>query len=232
MRLSKRLLLLVSLALSALALSAGVAFATGPGTSTPAPSTPGATITVNGAAPSGTYQGTATNPTLTSDGASVDCTSSSTTFTIDANGDGNITNLSYSNCTSGGLNCTVAVTVTDGTFTVTNNTQGSGGTWVLNGNISGNVTCPFGITCTFTNPTGDDEGTVPFRASVTEGAPGALTFTDVTVDNVESVCTNADMSATYVLDDPTTTPGAGTTASTPGGTADTRTTADDLTVSP
>jgi hypothetical protein len=112
-----------------------------------------ATVTINGSAPSGNYSAHAVAASFTTD-APVDYTCDmDMTFTLDANGNGTITNWEYSNCSSG---CTVVVTLATTTvagtsgqarFEVTSATP-DGADWDLVGDFTYDFTCLVFRVCT------------------------------------------------------------------------------------
>lgn len=186
----------------------------------------GATGTGN---PSGNYTATSRTGgiTLNAGVVTVVCTSRAT-FTIDITGTGSITELWFETCVSGINSCvvnsisnstatTTAVTIVDGGFTVTASTNDvATATFALDGRtataggttaeISGTVVCSaLNLDCRFTTPTGGGSGTVPFGATITEGAPGSLSFDNATIDGDTIVtCSNPQMTGSYTLNDPTT----------------------------
>lgn len=162
-----------SLAIALLAGLATVAFAT----SVPTDPTETVTaVTVNGADPAGDYVATSDVIVLEAGippPVGVDCTSVAT-FTIDADGTGEITELWFETCITSGFACvvndlatagpgTTPVTIANGGFTVT----GSTGTGVTAGATSDPTTGTFVL---------DGNGTGPTTAA-TPGGGGATTAT-------------------------------------------------------
>jgi hypothetical protein len=131
MSIARKLALMLALALAAAAVASTSAYAT--------------TVT-----PTGTYSGTETTPgTLVSDnGTVITCTSSDFTATINEDGTGNVTSLTFGGCTEPnlGLSCTVVVdTLGDGAALAATFVTGATSNWTLTSTFeAATITCALG----------------------------------------------------------------------------------------